>query len=153
MGVLNKIGNFLTGGVLEDGLGIIGKLVKDKDLAEKLSHEWREACAARQHELDVIAASLQTEIVKGQTDINKIEAASSSLFKGGWRPAVGWICAFALGYQMLVRPIVAWISGIYAWMPPPSLELETLLTLLFGILGLGAYRTYERRTGVIPQGQ
>jgi hypothetical protein len=57
---------------------------------------------------------------------------------------VGWVCVSALAYQMVFRPLLAWLSSVYSWMPPPSLELDTLLTLLFAILGLGAYRTYEK---------
>ena len=153
MAIGTKILNFLSGGFAEKGVELIGKVVKDKDLAEKLSHEFRLLCSEQQHELAKIAAETEQEIIKGQVDVNKIDAASGSLFKGGWRPAVGWICAFALGYQMLARPLLVWVSGIYEWLPPPSLEMDTLLTLLFAILGLGAYRTYERRTGVIPRGQ
>ena len=26
-----------------------------------------------------------------QTDINKVEAANTSLFVSGWRPAIGWV--------------------------------------------------------------
>jgi hypothetical protein len=45
----------------------------------------------------------------------------------------------------MFRPIVGWVmSNWLHWTAPPSLEMETLLTLLFGMLGLGAYRTYER---------
>ena len=88
-------------------------------------------------------------IIQGQVELNKIEAASSSFFRAGWRPAVGWICAFALGYQMLFRPIVGWyLQQVVGWGYPPTLEMDTLLTLLFGMLGLGAYRTKEKLKGV-----
>ena len=66
------------------GLGLldtfIGKFVKDKDLAAKLMAE-----AQTQEMTGEIQARL------GQIEINKVEAASSSLFIGGWRPAVGWV--------------------------------------------------------------
>ena len=35
----------------------------------------------------------QLAIMTAQTDINKKEAASSSVFVSGWRPAIGWVCA------------------------------------------------------------
>lgn len=88
------------------------------------------------------------KLALAQVEINKIEAASDSLYKSGWRPAVGWICAFALGYQMILRPLLGWTATNWlGWQQPPSLELETLLTLLLGLLGLGAYRTAEKIKG------
>lgn len=83
---------------------------------------------------------------RGQVEINKIEAASESLFKSGWRPAAGWACVSGLWYQFMLAPIMWWVmANIYKWTtPPPELAIDTLLTLLFGLLGLGAYRTYEK---------
>lgn len=89
------------------------------------------------------------KLALAQTEINKIEAASDSLYKSGWRPAVGWICAFALAYQMIARPLLGWAAtNWFGWTAPPPLELDTLLTLLFGLLGLGVYRTAEKIKGV-----
>lgn len=89
-------------------------------------------------------------LAQGQMDINKVEAGSSSLFTSGWRPAVGWVCASGLGYQLLLRPIGGWIAlNWFNWTSlPPALELDTLMSLLFGMLGLGAYRTIEKVKGV-----
>lgn len=90
-----------------------------------------------------------TKLALGQMEINKIEAGSDSFFKSGWRPSVGWICTFGLGYQIIARPLLSWVgTNTAGWVPPPALELDTLMTLLFGMLGLGAYRTYEKVTHV-----
>lgn len=85
-----------------------------------------------------------------QTDVNKIEAASDSLFKSGWRPAVGWLCVTAFSVQFVVRPLLPWAVGLFGTYvaPIPSLDMSELFTLLFGMLGLGAYRTYEKKAGV-----
>lgn len=89
---------------------------------------------------DILAAS-----DKNQADINVVEAGSESLLKSGWRPAVGWTCAGGLFYQVIFRPLAGWVcSNAFGWSPPPSLEMDTLMTTLFGMLGLGAYRTYEK---------
>ena len=81
----------------------------------------------------------------GQVQVNVEEAKSESLFKSGWRPYIGWTCGGGLSYQLLIRPIGSWIAeNAWAWKPMPSLEMDTLMTLLFGLLGLGAYRTYEK---------
>lgn len=89
-------------------------------------------------------------LAQGQMEINKVEAGNTSLFTSGWRPAVGWVCASGLAYQLLLRPIGGWVAtNILLWPTlPPPLELDTLMSLLFGMLGLGAYRTIEKVRGV-----
>lgn len=85
------------------------------------------------------------QLATGQMDINKVEAASENVWKSGWRPGAGWICVAGLAYQVLFRPIFGWIAmNLWHWSAPPTLEIDTLMTLLFGMLGLGAYRTVER---------
>jgi Holin of 3TMs, for gene-transfer release len=92
---------------------------------------------------------LDVTVQMGQIAVNTEEAKSDSLFKSGWRPATGWACVGGLVYQLMFRPIFGWVAqNIGGWPLPPSLEMETLMTLLFGILGLGAYRTYEKKQGV-----
>jgi len=147
MSILDKLTGFLTGGIGSQIAEIINKRVPDRDLATKLQHEIQVMLGTQQHELAKIAAETERTIIAGQIEVNKIEAESDSLFKSGWRPAVGWVCVSGLLYQLLLQPLLEWLSTIYAWMPPPTLAMDTLLTLLFGILGLGAYRTYEKTRG------
>lgn len=104
-----------------------------------------------QTELSKIQLELQAKIidqVSAQMDINKVEAASTSMFVAGWRPFIGWICGIGLGVQFIVNPLVTWIAAL-AKHPVqfPSLDLGTLMTLLFGMLGLGAMRSYEKIQG------
>ena len=102
--------------------------------------------------LEAASEAAQVEIQKAQIEVNKTEAATDSLFKGGWRPAVGWTCVSGLFYQMVIRPILPWLIGLYTPVPlMPTLELDTLLTLLFGMLGLGAYRSYEKVKGAVSK--
>lgn len=90
----------------------------------------------------------EKELALGQIEINKVEAASAGLLKGGWRPAIGWTCAGGLFYQLIARPLLGWVAMNWlGWTAPPSLELDTLMTLLFGMLGMGAYRTAEKIKG------
>lgn len=139
---------------LLDATGIGGKIVElinkrvpDKDLATNLAAEAAKLIEDHQHELAVKVLDLEGQIAAAQSATNQIEAGSESGFKSNWRPAIGWICGSALGYQMLLRPLLAWASQALAWMPPPSLEMDTLMTLLFAILGLGAYRSAEKIKG------
>ncbi len=87
-----------------------------------------------------------------QIEVNKAEAASPSLFVSGWRPACGWICAFALGWQYILAPIANWIvvvGGLSSAVP--KISADGLMELLFGLLGLAGMRTYEKYKGVNRQ--
>jgi hypothetical protein len=89
----------------------------------------------------------QVQLALGQLEVNKVEAAGG-FFRSGWRPAVGWICAFSLAYEYVARPLFAWASEAWWHVPvPPVLATDTLYPLLFGLLGLGAYRTVEKIRG------
>jgi len=95
-----------------------------------------------------MAAALS--LVQGQMDINKTEAASSSVFTSGWRPAIGWVCGAAFAYTYVLYPILLWAKAI--WFPtitPPILGNDGMLyELLIGMLGLGGLRTFEKVKGV-----
>lgn len=144
MGVLDKIGGLLGGGLGGKIADIVGSRIENKAEAAKAVHELEMAIGARAHELEMALVEQTNAIAAEQSKTNQIEAASDSLFKSGWRPMVGWVCVGGLAYQLVAQPLITWLSTIYSWMPPPSLAMDTLLTLLFGILGLGAYRTYEK---------
>lgn len=84
----------------------------------------------------------ETSLATAQMAINTEEAKSQSLFVSGWRPFVGWNCGFGLSYQFLVYPVlVAYNKDIV------SLDINTLITLLGGLLGLGSLRTLEKLRG------
>ena len=106
---------------------ILDKVIPDKDLREKLSHEM---------------ATMADKQMSAQIEVNKIEAAHKSLFVAGWRPAIGWICGFALLYSTIISPIL----GI--WFTVPVVDTSLLTTVLMGMLGLGAMRTFEKTKGV-----
>ena len=89
--------------------------------------------------------AMNTALIQAQARINELESQSDDKFKSRWRPAIGWVCAFGLAYQIAFRPITQ--SIVMFWYPDyhmVALEIDTLMTLLFGMLGLGAYRTYEK---------
>ena len=117
------------------GIGLvdkfIGKFVKDKDLAGKLSAE------ARSQEF---AGELQ--LVLGQLEINKVEAAHKSLFVAGWRPFIGWVCGSGLAYNVLINPIAS------TWFEMPAVDPAMLYPVLMGMLGMGGLRTFEKTRGV-----
>lgn len=126
--------------------GVLDKTITDKN-----------ARAKAQEDIAAAAQKMQSEIVQGvinnaqaQVDVNKVEAASASVFIAGWRPAIGWICGAGLAWQYVIEPIATWIltvaEGIWHFSVPalPILDTTQMMTLLFGMLGLGTMRTYER---------
>jgi len=118
---------------------LLDKFVEDKDQKAKLAHE-----------LATMADRMANEQVMAQLEINKAEAASGSLFKGGWRPAVGWICAIAFAYHFIVKDLIIFgASFAGADLPElPEFEMGTLLTVLGGMLGIGGLRSYEKTKGL-----
>ena len=118
---------------------ILDKFVEDKDQKAKLAHE-----------LATMADKLAHEQNLAQMAINKEEAASGSLFKGGWHPCVGWICAIAFAYHFIVKDLIIFgASFAGADLPElPEFEMGTLLTVLGGMLGIGGLRSYEKTKGL-----
>lgn len=106
--------------------------------------------AAQKAKDALTSTALQADIssMMAQIDVNKAEAQNSSIFVAGWRPAIGWICAGALGYQYLFSPILWWAATSFEWhvTAPPKLD-DVLWQLLFGMLGMGALRSYDKVKG------
>ena len=113
--------------LIEPVSAILDKVIPDKDLREKLSHE---------------IATMADKQMSAQIEVNKVEAAHKSLFVAGWRPACGWVCISALAYSTIISPIL----GI--WFTVPVVDTSLLTTVLMGMLGLGAMRTFEKTKGV-----
>ena len=105
--------------------------------------------ASAQLELLKLQQSGELAQITGQLDINKIEAANVNLFVSGWRPAIGWVCALALAYQYLVRPLAGTIATMAGHTLPPLPGLDdNLWQLMMGMLGMGGLRTFEKVQGV-----
>ena len=126
------------------GVTIIERLFPDPDKADQAKLE----LFKMQQNGELAALAAETELAKGQLEVNKAEAAAGP-FRGGWRPFIGWTCGFGLAYQFVVRPLMIFVlslNGIET--VPPALDLTTLLPLVFGMLGLGALRTTEKVKGL-----
>ena len=90
-------------------------------------------------------AQLIQEINKAQIEVNKVEANSSSLFVAGWRPFVGWTCGVALCYHFVLQPFLTFVLYSFGQqITLPTFNMETLTTILMGMLGLGGLRSYEK---------
>ena len=127
------------------GLEAIGGIVKTVgDIAGDLVTTDKERMAA---ELESYKA--ESDRMAGQVEVNKIEAASSSLFVAGGRPAVMWICAFALSYAALIEPVARFVAKVcFAYAGDfPVIDTDITLQVLLGLLGLGTLRTAEKFKG------
>ena len=133
----------IIGGIIEAGLKILDRVLPDP--AQKAAAQLELLKLQQAGEFKALEADLQLALA--QTKINEVEAASPDLFKSGWRPGAGWVCVLGLLYQFLAQPLLAWGSTIQGYPAPPVLELGDLYGLLFGMLGLGAYRSVERVKG------
>ena len=112
---------------------------------------WPDPTQAAQAKLELFKLQQTGELaqITGQLEINKNEASNSSVFVAGWRPAIGWVCAFALFYQYIGKPISQAIAISIGHPLPvlPGLD-DNLWQLLLGMLGLGGLRTFEKINGV-----
>lgn len=119
--------------------GIVNKFVPDRDAQIKLQAE------LQQHLIQI-----EADAAKAQADINNTEAASQNLFISGWRPCVGWVCATAFAWQFVGQPFFSFLYALAYKTPAPvvALDHDALNTVLFGLLGLGGFRSWEKIRGV-----
>ena len=82
------------------------------------------------------------KLIELQAEINKIEAQHRTIFVAGWRPFIGWVCGFALAYNFVLRDLLVWWFGPET--APPALQMEHLITVLVGMLGLGGLRSIDK---------
>lgn len=124
---------------------IIDKVLPDPQAAAEA--KLRALEMAQKGELAQLDADVRLAL--GQMEINKTEAASPDFFRGGWRPAVGWMCVSGLAYTYILRPLLPWVVSLFdANVPPlPAIDTAELMILLGGLLGLGGMRTAERLRG------
>lgn len=107
----------------------------------------------------VLAAEVEVQkmiadAAMAQTTVNAEEAKSSNMFVAGWRPAVGWVCALIFAYNFLIEPMLIFgldVAGIK--IDPPMLEMQEVMGVLMGMLGLGGMRTYEKLKDVSNKGR
>jgi hypothetical protein len=130
----------IIGGVVQ----VVNKFIPDPQAQAQMQLELAKLKQA--DDFKQIDAALQT--AQNQTEINKEEAKSSSLFVAGWRPACGWVCAVAFGYHYVVQPSVAFgLSAFGIHVVLPQFNMDTLMTLLAGMLGLGGMRSFDKVKG------
>ena len=119
--------------------GLLDKFIEDKDQKAKLAHEI--ATMAERH---------AQERALAQIEVNKTEAASRNPFVAGWRPFIGWTCGVALAWHFVLAPFLMFIAAWVGFDVPklPVFDMDNLMTVLLGMLGLGGLRSFEKVKGI-----
>lgn len=119
--------------------GLLDKFIEDKDQKAKLAHEI--ATMAERH---------AQERALAQIEVNKTEAASRNPFVAGWRPFIGWTCGIALAWHFVLAPFVVFAFAFSGVSTPdlPAFDMDALMTVLLGMLGLGSMRSFEKIKGI-----
>ena len=109
---------------------------------------------------DLAELNAHLQKITGQLDINKVEAAHSSIFVAGWRPFIGWVGGFSLAYAGIVYPLLTWVWQMLVVIdvlpadaePPPFVEVGILGSIVTGMLGIGTMRSIDKFRGVDSKG-
>lgn len=119
--------------------GLLDKFIPDADEKAKIAHELATMSEKHAHEL-----------AKGQLEVNKAEAGNRNIFIAGWRPFIGWTCGLALFWHFVGVPVTLFFVSWFAVEIPelPSFDMDSLMTILLGMLGLGGLRTFEKHKGM-----
>ena len=129
-------------GLIDFSLGDVGEVIKD--VREAITGKAIED-PAKKAEIELKLKELEQAINLGQIEVNKAEANNTNWFVAGWRPAIGWIGAFALGYTYILSPLIDWacaLADLHIATPRPDMGM--LFNLILAMLGFGGMRTYEK---------
>ena len=136
--MLSKILSVLGG----DLIGEIGDLIS----------QWQQGKITKEElafKIKTFEAANEQAIKLAQIEVNKEEAKHKSIYVAGWRPFIGWVCGLGFAMNFLVGPLLTFFCAL-AGVPVvfPTIDVAAFMPVLLGMLGLGAYRTYEKEKGV-----
>ena len=128
----------------------------------------REAITGRldadgQAKFDLEYQKLTQVLQEGQQAINLADANSGSNFRGGWRPALGWVCALSLGSYYIPQALagaVLWVIQCVSVMLaaadignvalpayPVAFNVGEIMGLVASLLGMAGLRSYDKKQG------
>lgn len=136
---MSFLGNLLGAGDVVRAVGdSLDKLfTSDDERAEK-----RNELVKAERDFSLAALQVLEKSDEKQADINIEEARTGSFFIAGWRPAIGWIGVLALAYQFVLYPFLLWLN--ISPNPPPPLDAGVLFSMVTGMLGIGAMRSFDK---------
>lgn len=127
----------VVGAIIKPVTDLISEYIPDADKAAEIAFKVSTMAADHAH----------TEVL-AQLEVNKAEAATGSLFVGGWRPAVGWVCVAAMALNFIITPLFGPVIEAYTKVVMAPLAMGEMMPILLGMLGLGGLRTTEKVKGV-----
>ena len=131
--------------IISTGLKIIDKFIPDPQAKLKAQQELMQM----NHDELIAVLGAESKAIEGQLEANANEALSRSIFVAGWRPFVGWVCGVSFAWHFVLSPIVIFGAEFYGKsVPVPVFDMNSLMTVLMGMLGLGGMRTYEKMKGL-----
>ena len=131
------------GSLFDFGSKVLDKIFPDPVKAQEAKIELFKL--QQNGELAVLAS--ETDLAKAQIAVNAVEAANSSLFVSGGRPFVIWVGGFGLAYAAILEPLLRFIAAVAFHYTGAFPAIDTTITMqvLFGVLGLGALRSMDKR--------
>ena len=92
---------------------------------------------------------IQQKLAEKQLDVNAKEAGHRSVFVSGWRPAIGWMGALALGFEFILSPAIEWYSKFAGLnLTAPEIQTGPLLAIVTSMLGVAGLRSFEKTKGL-----
>ena len=124
----------LISSLIGPATSLLDKFIEDKDQKMALAHE-----------ISTMAERHAQELAKGQLEVNKVEAASKSMFVAGWRPFIGWVCGIGFLSNFIIIPMANFGLALAKMsIVIPMIDTTQMMPVLMGMLGLGAMRTVEK---------
>jgi len=140
MGLLDKIGGFLGGGFGEKMGGVIDQLVRDKDLADKLKHEFLTLIAQQEHALRMAAVDSEKEADRQQQETIRAELAQSDEYTKRTRPMLARRSWWAVLAYVAAGVISAGVTAI----PDVPTDWAILTVLASPVLTYMGVRTFDK---------
>lgn len=136
---------FAIAEVFSIGAKLIDRVIPDP----KLKYEATQRLIELNQTGELAVLSADKEIALGQSAINIKDAESDDKVQKRWRPFIGWVCGFIFAMHFMVFPLLFWVGLMVepTFPKPPTLEIEQVMTVLMGMLGLGGFRTFEKIRG------
>jgi len=127
------------GAIVNIGKEVADRFLPNQKAKREFEQELQRKLNENQHTLDI-----------SQVEANKEQAKHSSIFVAGARPAAIWMCIICLAYTWFLRDFLVTISALLfdAYPILPVIDSEESKVMLTGLLGLGGYRSYEKKIGV-----
>lgn len=132
----------ILGDLINGVKDIVSEVVVDKDKRDQVNLQLKQLEDQAQARLDAQ--------VSAQIEVNKVEAASGSVFVAGWRPAVGWVGAAGFAYLAILQPLMAFfaVTAFGYKGSIPTVDDTLIITVMTGMLGFGVQRSFEKVKGV-----